>query len=306
MPHNIGGAPRIVSLVPSGTDLVAALGLGERLVGVSHECDHEVARGRPVLTSSDLPAAGSGGEGDAAPALVDTMVAEAVRSGRSLYHTDLSLLRRLEPDVVLAQDVCDVCAVSAEGVRCEVPAGAELVRLAATTLAELEDDLLRVGKATGADGAAAATVAALRGQRARVARQVAGRPRRAALALEWGDPPFLGGHWVPELVEGAGGTHALSRPGRPSRRSTWDEVAGAGADVVVFCPCGYGLAAAVEEAQALVGHLGPGVELWATDATSLFSRCTPQAVVAALGVLAGILHPDVAPPPRPALAVRVA
>ena len=294
--------PRIVSLVPSGTDIVAELGLGEQLVGVSHSCDHPAARDKPVLTSSAVPAVAVGDPGGPSPADVDRAVAEAVGRGQPLYRTDLSLLHQLRPDVVITQDVCDVCAVSSDQVGDDVPTGAELVTLEATTLAGLEADLERVGKATGAEERAGAVASALRNTLERVAELVGDQPVRRAVVLEWDDPPYLGGHWVPELVAIAGGVHLLSHAGQRSPRVSWDALAEAAPDVAVFAPCGFSLAesetAARRSRHRLVGH----AELWATDATRLLSRCTPGAARAAVQVLAGILHPGRAPAPDPAVA----
>ena len=296
---------RVVSLVPSGTDLVAELGRAEELVGVSHQCDHPASRGLPVLTSSAIPAAGASRASGPKPAEVDQAVTRAVQEGQPLYRTDMALLGRLAPDVVVAQDVCDVCAASEGQVHDGLPAGTELVTLEATTLSGLVEDLERLGKALGAEERAADVVARLGAELASVAGWVAGQPRKRALVLEWGDPPFLGGHWVPELVAVAGGVHLLSEAGQASRRATWEEIAEAGPEVVVFAPCGYTLAAAEEEARTLKQHLAPGTELWAAHATALFSRCTPAAVAGAARLLAGALHPGVAPALRPDVAVRV-
>ena len=268
---------RIVSLIPSGTDAVAALGLGDALVGVSHECDHEISTGLPVLTSSVLPTG-------AAPATVDALVSETAAAGQPLYRTDMEMLRELRPDVVVTQDVCDVCAVDARSVGCDLPPGAEMVLLSATTLAGLEDDLRRLGKSTGAEDRAEDLIDDLRTAQAETRRRVSGKPRPRVVTLEWGDPPFLGGHWVPELVEIAGGDHVLSQTGERSRRATWEEIAAARPDVIVFMPCGYTLAEAEREAATLP------MPVRATDATHLFSRCTPQSVSAALDTLAEILH----------------
>ena len=268
---------RIASLIPSGTDLVAALGLGEFLVGVSHECDHSVAAGLPVLTSSVLPAG-------AAPADVDEMVSATAAAGDALYRTDIQLLHELRPDVVVTQDVCDVCAVDAKSIGCDLPPGAEMVLLSATTIVGLEDDLRRLGKATHAEDRAETLIAELRNKRADIERRVRGRQRPRVVTLEWGDPPFLGGHWVPELVEIAGGEHLLSTAGERSRRATWDEITGAAADVIIFMPCGYTL----EEAQAEATRLP--VDVVPVDATHLFSRCTPQSATAALDTLSELLH----------------
>ncbi|MDQ3570119.1 MAG: ABC transporter substrate-binding protein [Actinomycetota bacterium] len=298
-------ATRIVSLIPSGTDMVAQIGLAQSVVGVSHQCDHPVAKAKPVVTSSAIPMAGDGRRGTSSPADVDRAVGRAVQAGQPLYRTDHDLLTRLAPDVVLAQDVCDVCAVASDQVRGVLPPGAELVTLEATTLSGLEEDLVRLGKATGAEDQAAGALARMRAALRAVGQAVGGRPRPQVLVLEWGDPPFLGGHWVPELVELAGGTHLISSTGQASRRTTYEEIVAARPQVVVFAPCGYTLAAAREEARGLRARLSPTTELWACHATALFSRCTPRAVVDAVRLLAGILHPAVGPSPPAGLAVRL-
>ena len=297
-------APRIASLVPAGTDMVAALGLAGHLVGVSHACDHPAARGKPVLTSTALPAAGVTGRPAAEPGQVDRAVTAAVQAGEPLYRTDMRLLERLQPDIVVSQGVCDVCAVTGDDIGA-LPTGAELVVLEATTLAGLESDLRRVGQATGREEEAGRWAHRLRRARGAVEALTAHRPRRRTLVLEWGDPPFVAGHWVPELVSAAGGEPLLCRPGRPSARTTWEEVGQAGAEVVVFAPCGYRLQTAATEARGL-RRLPGEPELWATDATALFSRCTPASTVGALWTLAGILHSDIAPAPPRGMARRVA
>ncbi|MDQ3680531.1 MAG: ABC transporter substrate-binding protein [Actinomycetota bacterium] len=298
-------APRIVSLIPSGTDMLAEVGLAQSVVGVSHQCDHPLAEDKPVVTSSAIPVAGEGGPGTSSPADVDRAVSRAVQAGQPLYRTDRDLLAQLAPDVVLAQDVCDVCAVGSDQVRGVLPPGAELVTLEATTLSGLEEDLVRLGKATGAEEQAAAALTRMREALRAVGQAVAGRPRRQVLVLEWGDPPFLGGHWVPELVEVAGGSHLLSSTGQASRRASWEEIVAARPEAVVFAPCGYTLAAAEEEARGLRGRLSPTTELWACHATALFSRCTPGAVADAVRLLAGTLHPAVSPSPPAERAVRL-
>lgn len=299
---------RVASLIPSGTDIVAALGLGQHLVGVSHECDHRVAKGRPVLTESTLPSPGL--DEPALPAdEVDRLVGASVAAGEPLYRVDRDRLAALEPDVVLSQDVCDVCAVPGTQVAQGVPPGAELVMLSATSLRGLADDLRRVGAVLDAREAAERQVRAIANAHAGVAERVADEPRPRVLALEWGDPPFLGGHWIPELVELAGGAHVLTGPGQPSRRASWAEIAEADPDIIVFMPCGYGVKAARVETRQLVAR--PEVaglravregRWWSTDATTLFSRCTP-AVVTAVPILAAIMHPHLFPPVPPRRAV---
>lgn len=277
---------RVASLIPSGTDIAVALGLGDQLVGVSHECDDPVAQGLPVLTSSALPGA------ETPPAEIDRLVSEAAAAGDTIYRTDLALLHELAPDVILTQDICDVCAVPARQVSCDVPPGAELITLSATSLSGLADDLLRVGKATGANETARALADGLL---ARTRRPGALR----VAAVEWGDPPFTGGDWVPELIEVAGATSALGAAGVRSRRTTWDEVGAAAPDVVVFMPCGYELDQAADEARRLPWD-GP---LWATDSTHLFSRCTPQAVDGGIAVLEAIVS-GTDPDPKRAVQIR--
>ena len=288
----------IASLIPSGSDLVAALGLGSRLVGVSHECDHPIAAGRPVLTASTLAH-------DLGPAEVDAAVSASVGAGESLYRTDADLLNRLAPAVVLSQDVCDVCAVNGELVRGQVPDGAELVMLQAVRLSGLWDDVRRVAAAAGVPADGAALVAECRARLDRIAASVVlAEPVRVA-AIEWGDPLYAAGHWVPELIELAGGIDVLAEAGQASRRVTAAEVRAAEPDVVLFLPCGYDLAAATAEARALPALLGLDVPVWALDASTRFSRCTPESVVAGTAVLAGILHPDLADPPPASGATRI-
>jgi iron complex transport system substrate-binding protein len=292
-------SPRIASLIPAGTDIAVALGLADHVVGVSHECDSPRTPHRAVLTSAHIASAPL-----APPIEVDRAVVDAVTAAEPLYQTNLDILRTLEPDIVLAQSICDVCAVPGREVRPALPEGVELVELQATTLAGLEDDLLRVGRACGVEDRAAALIERIRAVRAEVAERVAARPRRRVLTLEWGAPPFVGGHWVPEVVDAAGGDHLLVGPGQPSARTSWDQIMASSPEVVVFMPCGYYIDAADREAKSLAGVL-PGAEWWSVDATGLFSRCTPAAVTAGLQVLAGILHPDACPAPTPTQARRV-
>lgn len=297
--------PRVASLIPSGTDILATMGLGAALVGVSHACDHPAAQGLPVLTSSPLADAGL------AAAEVDRRVSAAAAAGEPLYRTDTKLLASLEPDVVLSQDVCDVCAVPAGDAAAVLPDGAHLVLLQGTTLAGLEADLAAVGAAVEAGDRAEQQVQAIRSAHAYVRRRVGTLERPRVVALEWGDPPWLGGHWVPELVDVAGGTALLSGAGQPSRRSSWEEIGAADPDAIVFLPCGYGIEQAAAEGSALATRpevaelraLRTG-RFWAVDSARLFSRLTP-AVVTAAPVLASLLHPGHFPPVGPRRAVPI-
>ena len=277
---------KIVSLIPSGTDLAAALGLGGVLVGVSHECDHAAARGLPVVTRSSI-------DSTLPPAQIDADVNAAVASGQSLYLTDRALLCKLAPDVVLTQTICDVCAVNSQTAARDLPTGAQLVNLGATSLDGLWQDLRAVARATGADAEPLIAQLQARLKRVRAAVAVAGRARPRVLVLEWSDPPFLGGHWVPEMVEVAGGDHVLSGAGEASRRASWDEIAGAKPEIVVLAPCGYDLEQTVEQGRELLPRLKVmgARQVWASDATALFSRCT-GASVRGVEVLAGILGGD--------------
>ena len=273
---------KIVSLIPSGTDIAAALGLGADLVGVSHECDHASARGLPVVTRSAI-------DSSLPPAQIDADVNQAVALGQSLYLTDRALLRELDPEVVLTQTICDVCAVNSQTAARDLPPNATLINLSATSLDGLWQDLRAVARATNAD--AEPLIARLQARLERVKAAVAGRNRPRVLVLEWSDPPFLGGHWVPEMVELAGGTHLLSRAGEASRRASWDEIAASKPEIVVLAPCGYDLEQTMEQGRELLPRLESigARQVWATDATALFSRCTPASVRGA-EVLAGLFH----------------
>jgi iron complex transport system substrate-binding protein len=302
--------PRIVSLVPSGTDLVAELGLGDALVGVSHECDHPIAQGKPVLTWSTLPSPGGAAPQRLSAREIDRHVSHAQSEGQPLYRTDLEQLRRLDPDVVIAQNVCDVCAV--DSTQLKLPDAARLVELTAATVDGLYTDLHRLGEATGRTQYALDVSERVRGRLARVLQTVGSLEPVRTLGLEWSDPPFSGGHWVPQMTALAGGEHVLTAPGEMSRRTDWKEIAEANPDVLVFMPCGYGLDAAVREARALASEPEPGAldavgqgHLWATDATRLFSRCTPESVTRGTEVLAGLLHPEAWPRPAEDEAVAI-
>ena len=297
--------PRIASLIPSGTDLSAALGFADCLVGVSHECDHPDANDLPVLTSSSIPPPTVDGP-SIEPAEIDRLVSASVQAGESLYITDRPLLHSLNPTIVVSQDVCDVCAVNAESAACDIPMGTELVLLTATSLVGLKLDIVTLARALGAPERGDALVIDVEAGLARSA-SLATSPdgvRPTVVALEWSDPPFLGGHWVPELIEHVGATHLLSGPGEASRRSTWDEIAAADPDVIIFCPCGYSLHQSSLEANTLVSR--PEVaalravregRFFAVDANRLLSRCT-TAVVEAAEVIASLARHEGYEPDR--------
>lgn len=276
---------KIASLIPSGTDIACALGLQDSLVGISHECDFPGVQHLPILTRSSIDSTKS-------PAQIDADVNAAVASGESLYLTNRKLLRELAPDIVLTQTICDVCAVNSQTAARDLPLGAQLVNLSATSIEGLWDDLRTVAQASSTN--AEPLIDELKSRLDNVQRFVDEAKRPRVLVLEWSDPPFLGGHWVPEMIEIAGGVHVLSGPGEPSRRATWEEIRSSKPQVVILAPCGYDLEQTIEQGHELLRHL-PFRRLkcpvWATNATALFSRCTP-ATIRAVEVVAGILGAD--------------
>jgi iron complex transport system substrate-binding protein len=296
---------RIVSLVPHATELLFALGLGDQVVGVTHECDHpQGALGLPRITRDALPAG-------LAAAQVDAAVRERTRDGGSIYELDADALRALEPDLIVTQALCPVCAVSHEevaGLAEDLPSRPRVLSLDPRTYGETLGDVRTVARATGARDAALDLVArtARRVDAVRLAVRGAERRPRVA-ALEWLDPVFAAGHWVPQLVEMAGGENVLGFAGEPSEETTWEAVAAARPDVVVVMPCGHDAERsrdeALEHAHAL-RTVGAG-EVVAVDAGALFSRPGPR-LVDGLEVLAHLLHPErVAGAPGPLLTVEL-
>ena len=287
---------RIASLVPSATEMLFALGLGDEVVGVTHECDYpRQAASLPHLTATVLPDGLDAGE-------IDATVKEIVADGRALYRLNGERLAELAPDLIVTQAVCEVCAVSYEdvaAVAARLPGRPRVVRQDPSRLAEVLEDVSRLGVAAGieARGVEVRTDLETRLERVRGAVEGAGRPR--VLALEWLDPPFLGGHWVPEMIEIAGGTDVIGRAGQKSPRVAWERLAGLDPEVVVAMPCGWYLDDS--RAQALAHRerleaLGAG-RVFAVDAASSFSRPGPR-LVDGVELLAHIFHPDrVEPPP---------
>lgn len=284
---------RIVSLVPNGTEILFALGAGELVVGVSHECDFpEEARRRPILTGSALRPGMSAAE-------VDAAVSAQVGSGESLYTLDEERIAALAPDVIVTQRLCPVCAVSTEQVDGAVrplPRCPDVVSLDPKTLGDVFADIRRVGELTGKTTEAEALLRDLQDRLEAVRSKVSGKTRPRVLALEWLDPPFAGGHWVPEMIDLAGGVDVSGEPGGHSQRLTWDQVAAADPDVIVAMPCGYDEAGAQEQIQTLSGHpqwqslraVRAG-RAFPVDANGCFSRPGPR-LVDGIERLATILH----------------
>src|SRR5947209_857293 len=250
-PHRAGqpvpaGGPaappvRIVSLLPSATEALFALGLGGQVVAVTHECDFppEAAQ-RPIVTRSSLALAGRDS------AAIETAVALAAAEGRSLYEVDTDAIRALDPDLVVTQDVCRVCAVPASQVEEEL-AGVRIIRQHPHSLEDVLADIEELAEAAGADPAP--LLEALRERLARAAAEARRRPRVRGVFLEWLDPPYRAGHWTPDLLDLAGIDDPLARPGVPSVAGSWDEVAAARPELLVLAPCGFDRARAQQEAD---------------------------------------------------------
>ncbi len=284
---------RIVSLVPHATELLFALGLGDDIVGVTHECDYpQAARDIPPVTRDVLPAGLSAGE-------IDAAVKERTRNGDSIYELDDDLVRELEPDLIVTQALCSVCAVSHDEVQAlavtldEPP---RVLSLDPKTYGETLGDVRTVAQATGSKDAALDLIArtARRADMIRLAVRDTLRPR--VVALEWLDPVFVAGHWTPQLVEMAGGEDVLGMAGEPSQQATWEMVVAAQPDVIVVMPCGYDAARALVEAEEHADDLREtgAWRIVAVDASSYFSRPGPR-LIDGLELLASILHPDRVP-----------
>lgn len=294
---------RIVSLLPSATEIVFALGLGPDLVGVTHECDWPPeARSRPRVSHSTIPD-GTG------PAEVDRMVTESLDGGSPIYRLDDRAIREANPDLVITQDLCAVCAVPSGHVHEALDllgCPAQVLSLDPSSLDEVLQSVLQVGAVSGTQGRAEVLVTSLRQRLEAVRAAVEGLPRPRVFALEWGDPPFNGGHWIPEMIELAGGECVLGSRRTPSVRLRWDQVEAAMPEVVVFMPCGYDLHAAVKEGEALLGRreLAAADRFFAVDASAYFARPGPR-LVDGVEILAAALHPDRVAPPAPGAIARL-
>lgn len=293
---------RIVSLLPSVTEILFDIGAGEDVVGVTFECDHPAeARTRSIVSTSAMPQGLSAAE-------VDAFVTAAVRAGEDLYHLDEGALSGLDADLVVTQDLCAVCAVDVSVVDdalAHLGCTAEVLTIDPHSLGEVLASVETLGKATGHEAAAAVLVGSLRVRLDAVVRRTAGRERPRTLVLEWTDPPFAPGHWVPEMVHGAGGSSVLGEAGQRSFRVDWDQVRASSPDVVVCAPCGFGLeeSTALTEQAVRSGELPDGVPVWAVDANASFARPGPR-LVDGVEALAGILHPDRFGPSQIARRVR--
>ncbi len=287
---------RIASLLASGTEIAWALGLGESIVAISHECDYPAAvLDRPRITRPRFDPTGL------SSAEVDAAVREAMATAGSVYAIDEERLRRLKPDLVLTQAVCEVCAVpaaAAETAARSLGGDVTVLSLDAHTIAGILETIRQVGAAAGAEAAADRYVGELTARLAGVRERVAGAPALTVLGLEWLDPPFVPGHWVPEMVQIAGGVNLAGSSGQRSSQVGWDEVSGLDPDVLLVMPCGYQLEAARDDADRYAEQLlnvAPRAireeRAFAVDASSYFNRSGPR-VVDGVEILAALLHPD--------------
>jgi len=270
--------------------MVHALGAGGELVGRSHECDYPATVATlPVVSRPALDL------DDASPGAIDLAVAQRMDSGDTLYTIDEVLLRDLRPDVILTQNLCRVCAPSGDELTRAVRKFSlqpEVLFLTPRNIGEIEDNIVDVGRAIGRLEEAEALVRSNQERLARVRAAVASAPRRRVVFLEWTDPLFCGGHWVPEMISLAGGEDPLGRPGEDSVRMDWDDVINARPEIIVVSPCGYRLERSVELARQL--RRVSGAALYAVDANAYFARPGPR-VVEGVELLAHLFHPDLVP-----------
>ncbi len=290
---------RVVSLLPSATEIVFAIGAGDQLVGVTHECDFPpAARALPALTRSLLP------DDAVTPSQIDRHVRANVHAGSSLYALDDERLAALEPDLIITQELCAVCAVSYEIVAQaakRLRGDPRVVSLEPSSLADVYATIAWVGELVGASAGAAALLSLLRAREAVLRAATAGATRPRTLVLEWTDPPMSGGHWTPGLVELAGGTPILAHPGANSQTLAWEAIAAADPEVIIVVPCGYGLTAARDAVRALDANpvwrglrAVAGGRAFAMDGNAYVNRPGPRLLESAelfAGAIAGIDGP---------------
>lgn len=294
---------RICSLLPGATEVVAALGRTRYLVGISHECDYPPEiRTKPVLIRAAVDAGLSSPE-------IDRHVRTMLQAGRSLYEVDETMLTRVRPDLVIAQDVCHVCAITPAQLRHALrvlPSPPRILSLNPSTLDDVLADIGRIGEAIGRTQEAAALVEQLRSRLETVLLQVAHAETRPRVAcIEWLDPLFAAGHWVPEMVACAGGVDVLGTPGSPSEQITWEQVQAAKPDVLIIMPCGFSIARTRQELNRLTKRTGwkklPAVKqgrVFLAEAAAYFNRPGPR-VIDGVEILAACFYPSLVQPARP-------
>jgi iron complex transport system substrate-binding protein len=278
---------RIVSLLPSTTEIICDLGLDTELLGVTIECNwpRDVQRGREIVVRTYADPSMTPGE-------IDAIVRERLELGLDLYALDDDALRRCNPDLILSQDLCRVCAVASGDVAAataRLNCDAQVLQIDPQTLNEVLDSINTIAGAAGVPDRGREYVDSLHDRLGDVRAAVSGRPRPRVFVLEWIDPPFGAGHWVPDLVLAAGGEPVLARPGERSVATTYDAIAVAQPDVVIVAPCGYGLDASSEQARSILAMLPESAQVWAIDADAVMVRPGPR-LVDGVDALASILH----------------
>ncbi len=285
---------RIVSLLPSATEIVCGLGLERQLVGVTHECDEPAfVRALPKVTRTLIPI-------DATSREIDALVREKLTSQRALYSLDFEMLESLDPDLIVTQTLCDVCAVATEEVEaaaCRLPRRPRIVELEPTNMAQVLESIRAVGSLAGVADFGKKYVRSLEDRIARVRQRTSPLPKLGVVLLEWIDPPFSCGHWSPELVEWAGGRELLSKAGERSRMLSWQEILDAQPDVMILACCGYSAERTQQDVPILEAQSGwrdlPCVQsgrVHLVDGSAYFSRPGPR-LVDSLEILADLLHP---------------
>ena len=301
---------RICSLLPSATEVIAALGLRDDLVGISHECDYPASvKNVPIMVEPMIPPHGL------ASAEIDRQVGQLVASGQRLYRLNDRLLRQAQPDLILSQDLCHVCAVTPDQLHDALSSMEQqptILTLNPSTVHDVIDDVVRIGDAAGrsAEGHCLATELRNRLDAIKTRTQgIAHRPR--VVCIEWLSPLYIAGHWVPEMVQLAGGQDVLAQPQTPSRVVTWEEVLAAAPDVLIVMPCGFSIERTQTELLQLMGQsdqwtLSPALaaQTYLVDASSYFSRPGPR-LVDGIELLAAILHPSDCNPILESMACRL-
>ena len=291
---------RIISLLPSATEILFELGLGDHVVGVTFECDFPAeAKTKRIVSTSALP------EG-LTPAEIDAVVKERMEAGEDLYRLDRGAFADLDPDIVVTQDLCAVCAVDVSVVDDALEflaCTADVVTLDPMSLPEVIDSITTVAESTNTQDQAGLLVRKLNERLDTVRGRVAAQEQPKVLVLEWTDPAFTAGHWVPDLVEAAGGLSVLGKPGENSVGVEWETIRDSDADIVIVSPCGFRLDGAADLGEQVLakGMLPEGAQVWAVDADAFMVRPGPR-VVEGVEVLSSIFHPETCGEPDPAAA----
>jgi iron complex transport system substrate-binding protein len=282
--------PRICSLLPSATEIIAELGLADSLVGVSAECRWpKQVIGKPVVSAARVETATLASE------QIDRLVREMTAGGGSLYAVDAELIDRLAPDLILTQDLCAVCAVSSADLSTACPVNAEVLSLDPRTFGEVAESVITLARRLGVEGRGTEIAGEMWEKAYAIERAVAGAARPRVFLAEWIEPPYCGGHWIPEMIEMAGGVPVIGRAGEPAFVVSWGDVVVAAPDLVVIAPCGFDAEQAAE--RAAQGGLELPCRVVAVDADSYYSRPAPR-LADGVRQLGHLLHPDRVPDPQ--------